>query len=216
MYKTTANSKISRIFVHKYKSVMEVIETLRQNGGYITSSQAKGFGRGFYYKLLSAAADGHVDMIRRGVYALPERLANPMADIDALVPQGVLCMYSAWAHYELTDEIPNSFNVAIQKKRKLIVPAFPPVELYFWDGNQLNLGVTRKFIDGYEVNIYDMEKSVCDAVRFRNKIGTDVCAGIIREYLKKKESDTIRLLEYSKKLRVYTTIKNYLDIQIWQ
>ena len=193
-----------------------VIETLLRNGGFITSSQAKGLGRGFYYKLLNAATEGSVDMIRRGVYALPEMLANPMADIDTLVPQGILCMYSAWAHYGLTDEIPNAFNVAVHRTRKVVVPVFPPIELYYWAGNQLELGIARERIDGYDVNIYDMEKSVCDAVRFRNKIGTDVCTGIIREYLKKKESDVTRLLEYSKKLRVYTTIKNYLAIQIWQ
>ncbi len=32
-----------------------------------------------------------------------------------------------------------------------------------------------------------MERSVCDAVKYRNKIGLDVCAEVIRTYLKKAE-----------------------------
>lgn len=31
-------------------------------------------------------------------------------------------------------------------------------------------------IDGFTINVYDVERSVCDAVKFQNKIGTDVCS----------------------------------------
>lgn len=41
-------------------------------------------------------------------------------------------------------------------------------------------------ISGYKVHITDMERSVCDAVKYRNKIGLDVCAEVIRTYLKSR------------------------------
>lgn len=39
-------------------------------------------------------------------------------------------------------------------------------------------------ISGYHVRITDMERSVCDAVKYRNKLGLDICAEVIRTYLK--------------------------------
>lgn len=62
-------------------------------------------------------------------------------------------------------------------------------------------------ISGYKVHITDMERSVCDAVKYRNKIGLDVCAEVIRTYLKKPNRNLARLQDYAKRLRVFNTLK---------
>ncbi|MDY5229369.1 MAG: hypothetical protein SPH37_10165, partial [Sodaliphilus sp.] len=62
--------------------------------------------------------------------------------------------------------------------------------------------------------ITDLERSVCDAVKYRNKIGLDTTAEIIRNYLKKDKRNLSRLSEYAKRLRVANTLKNYLMIAI--
>ena len=66
-------------------------------------------------------------------------------------------------------------------------------------------------ISGYKVHITDMERSVCDAVKYRNKIGLDVCAEVIRTYLKKPNRNLARLQDYAKRLRVFKIMgrKNY-------
>ena len=55
------------------------------------------------------------------------------------------------------------------------------------------------------------ERNVCYAARYRNKIGLDVCAEIIRTYLRKEERDLSLLTDYAKRLRVWATLKYYLD-----
>ena len=74
--------------------------------------------------------------------------------------------------------------------------------------------LTHLHISGYKVHITDMERSVCDAVKYRNKIGLDVCAEVIRTYLKKPNRNLARLQDYAKRLRVFNTLKNYLEIAI--
>ena len=69
-------------------------------------------------------------------------------------------------------------------------------------------------ISGYHVRITDMERSVCDAVKYRNKLGLDICAEVIRSYLKKPNRNLTRLQDYAKRLRVSNTLKNYLEIAI--
>lgn len=64
------------------------------------------------------------------------------------------------------------------------------------------LGVVEVEIDGFKVKVYDLEKSVCDAIKYRNKIGLDVSSEISNNYLSRKERDIIRLYEYASRLRV--------------
>ena len=54
----------------------------------------------------------------------------------------------------------------------------------------------------YKVQIYDLEKSVCDAIKFRNKIGVDVSSEILKNYLKRQDRDLTKLNEYSHKMRI--------------
>jgi hypothetical protein len=64
------------------------------------------------------------------------------------------------------------------------------------------------------VRITDLERSVCDAVKYRNKIGLDVCAEIFRTYLRKNGRSLSRLLEYAKRLRIEKVVKSYLEIAL--
>lgn len=137
-----------------------------------------------------------------------------MLDIERIVPGGVVCLYNAWSHYKLTTTIPPSFCVAIERKRKVVIPPTLPVTLYYWKEENLSLGVTEAVLSGHTVRITNLERSVCDAVKYRNKIGLDVYAEIVRTYLRKEVRDLSLLTEYAKRLRVWSTLKNYLEIAL--
>jgi len=172
----------------------------------LTSSQ--------YHRLLAETANGRVVRIRKGLFALPSALYNTMYDIDKIVPGGILCNYSAWSHYRLTTQIPLSICIAIERKRKIKLPQYPPITLSYQSEEQLRLGQTRTTINGYEVNIFDIERSVCDALKFRNKIGMDVCSEILNNYLARKDRNLNRLAEYAKMLRVGKILNNYLELAL--
>lgn len=171
-------------------------------------------GRTAYYKLLNAAKEGGMNKIKRGVYVSDEDLAKQMIDIDKVVHGSVLCLYSAWSYYELTTQVPQAYCLAIKHGRKIVVPDYPPINLYHWSGNAFSLGITEKVIEGFKVRIYDMEKSVCDAVRYRNKVGMDVCIEIVKEYLKRKERNIDKLMRYASELRVANVIRPFVEYNL--
>lgn len=96
----------------------------------------------------------------------------------------------------------------------MTVPAFPQIEIHHFTDKILNVGVVKMTIDGFVINVYDVEMSVCDAVKFRNKIGTDVCSEIISNYLDRPERNISKLMDYAKTLRVHTTLAKYLEIKL--
>jgi len=189
----------------------KIDEIITAHGGFVTR---KDLTSSQYHRLLSEVAKGTVVRFRRGVFALLSALANTMYDIDKIVPNGVLCNFSAWAHYGLTTQIPLSICIAIEQKRKVKLPYYPPIALYYQSKEQLSLGRTRTTINGYEVSIFDIERSVCDALKNRNKIGMDICAEIINNYLARKDRNLNRLAEYAKQLRVGKILHNYLELAL--
>lgn len=181
---------------------------------FISSSIVKEQGRSKYYKMLDKARQGDLIQICRGIYATSEQLSGNMIDIDAVVKGGILCLWSAWNIHKLTTSMPQAFHIAIRRGRKVTVPAFPQIEIHHYTEKILNVGVMKMTIDGFAVNVYDVEKCVCDAVKFRNKIGTDVCSEIISNYLERPERNISKLIDYAKLLRVHTTLEKYLEIKL--
>lgn len=167
-----------------------------------------------YKRIHRAAQRGELQKLRSGVYASPDALLDTMLDIERIVPGGVVCLYNAWSHYQLTTTIPPAFCVAIERKRKVVIPPSLPITLYYWKEEYLSLGVIEKILSGHTVRITNIERSVCDAVKYRNKIGLDVCAEIVRTYLRKEGRDLSLLTEYAKRLRVWSTLKIYLEIAL--
>lgn len=69
-------------------------------------------------------------------------------------------------------------------------------------------------MSGYMVRITDVERTVCDAVKYRNKIGLDVCGEVIDNYLKRKDRNISLLHEYAGKLRIGTILTKYLETRL--
>ena len=190
----------------------DIIETLQKQGGFMTTSEVK--SRGDYEHLRRATVDGTLMRIRQGVYAETSALANNMIDVQRIVPNGVLCLYSAFAHYGLSTHVPAATCIAIDAKRKVRLPEYPPIDLYYWKKENLEFGVVEKEISGYKVLITDMERSVCDAVKYRNKIGLDVCGEVIDSYIKNENRNITLLHEYAGRLRVKNILTKYLETRL--
>lgn len=189
-----------------------IIDELQKHGGFIRASKAK--SRGTYEQLRRATEEGSLLRIRNGIYAEISSLANNMVDVECIVPGGVLCLYSAFVHYGLSTQVPAAICVAIEGKRKLCLPDYPVIDLYYWKKEYLGIGVIQKELSGYAVRITDLERTVCDAIKYRNKIGLDVCGEVIDNYLKKENRNISLLHEYAGKLRLRTVLTKYLETRL--
>ena len=189
-----------------------IIDTLQQQGGFMTTGEVK--SRGEYEQLRHAAEEGNLVRIRKGVYAETSALANNMIDVERIVPRGVLCLYSAFSHHGLSTQVPSSTCIAIDARRKVRLPDYPIIDLYYWKKEYLEFGIMQKEISGYDVLITDLERTVCDAVKYRNKIGLDVCGEVIDSYLKKDNRNISLLHEYAQILRVKNILTTYLETRL--
>ena len=102
----------------------------------------------------------------------------------------------------------------MKRGRRITTPAFPQVEIHYYSEYLLNIGVTDATVDGFKIRLYDVERCVCDAVKFRNKIGFDVCSEIINNYLERPDRNLSRLMDYARLLRVGVILEQYLQVKL--
>jgi predicted transcriptional regulator of viral defense system len=101
----------------------------QKNKGYLTTTELP--DKAIYKHLLRMVGKGIVQRVKQGVYRYENHeFDTTMLDVKKIVPDGVLCMYSAWSYYELSLQIPQSFNIAIEKSWKVSLPDYPPITLY--------------------------------------------------------------------------------------
>ena len=167
--------------------------------------------RNQWYQLNKLIEQGLVTKVKRGVYYRgSDSMLDQHAEVAKMVPDGVFCMFTAWRYYNLSVYNPFEFYVAIRKKQKITLPAYPPVKLFYWVDKFYLLGITEVIIDNQTVKIYDLEKSVCDAVRFRNKAGIDTTIEVLKNYIRRKDKNLNTLSRYAQQLRVEKIMQNMI------
>lgn len=95
LYKPTTLINICSIFVPFFKD-----ENMKERNTYLSSASVKKQGRTAYYKMLESAKQGELIQVRRGVYANIDQLSGNMIDINAVVPDSILCLWSAWSIHQ--------------------------------------------------------------------------------------------------------------------
>ncbi|MHA6534595.1 type IV toxin-antitoxin system AbiEi family antitoxin domain-containing protein [Paenibacillus sp. BAC0078] len=170
----------------------------------------------YYIKKLESV--GEIERVKQGVYrhsSQDNEPLNEMVEVSKLVPKGVICLLSALSYYELTTYNPWEYHIAIHrggKKPKL--PGYPPIKIIYLADVQYKVGIDEVCIDGFAVKIYDREKTICDIVRYREKLGIDLMKEGLRSYLQSPHKNITKLVSYADKLRIRTVLQKYLEVLI--
>jgi predicted transcriptional regulator of viral defense system len=161
--------------------------------------------------------EGQIIRIKRGLY----RLANislisnqGFVDLAHAVPGGVICLLSALSYYELTTFNPLVIEMAICRGSRKPKINYPPVEFYHFSKKQFEAGISKIKIKGHEIRIYNPEKTICDCFRYRNKLGLDIAKEGLSEYLKRKDRNLEKLLEYAEICRIKPLLQTWLNAMI--
>lgn len=163
--------------------------------------------------LTALSDEGGIVRIKPGLYlASGSQTASGFFEVQLALPSAVVCLASALAYYELTTYEPPSVQVAVRRGDRTSLPIFPPTRVFSFGDTRHELGAVTVDVEGRAVNIYDREKTICDAVRFRRTLGQDIVNEAIRSYLQGPETDVDRVMEYSRLLREEGPVRTHLGI----
>jgi hypothetical protein len=160
------------------------------------------------YEVLHQMMDaGEVEMLKKGIYMHKEICSySEIEQVSLLYSKGVLCLFSAWFYYELSTTVPYQYHLAFEHQAQPGLLEYPPVKAYFWSKQQHALGQ----IQIGNLLMYDIEKSVCDAVKFRNKVGEEMTYEVVKEYMRLAERNVDKLMSYARQMRIEKAISPIL------
>lgn len=131
---------------------------------------------------------GRLDRVARGIY-LPSD-APPM-DWDQLEaatrrPDATICLISALAHYDLTDEIPDALDMAIPRGTRT-PQTQGAIRWHQFHKGTFDLGREEILIPGSSqlIGIYSPERTIVDCFRLRSTVGYETARDATKEWLRR-------------------------------
>ena len=207
--------KISKknIIEKKHKKIIKIFN---MHNGYARSKDI--LAGGIHPRdIKSITSEGIIIKVKNGLYKLSDTpvISNQsFIDLSRAVPDGVICLLSALSYYEFTTFNPSIISMAIHRKSWRPKIEYPPVEFYYFSKKQFESGINIIKIANNNINIYCKEKTICDCFRYRNKLGIDIAKEGLSEYLKRKDRNIEKLLEYAEICRVKKLMEIWINAMI--
>ena len=180
-----------------------------------TTGQAR--AAGVHPRDLYAARDGgELVELSRGVFRRADAPAAAYPDLLAVslrAPRAVVCLLSAAAVHDLTDEIPIAVQIAVPRRTWPPKLDHPPVEVFVWDPATFELGLDSAEVAPEErARIYSPARTAVDLMRMRHKLGESVAHVAVRRYLARHDARVADLMTYAKALDVLGPVRAVIDV----
>ncbi len=185
-----------------HKTALEKLTPLLKAPSF-TSQDARKFGvssalLSYYVNSGELVRLGHG--IYRGINAITieDFRWEDLVDAVARVKNGVVCLVSALALYQLTDEIPRQHWIAISNTTRHRGDASVKIVRM----RNISLGRTTLKLDNINLPIFDRERTLVDAFKY---LGTETALKALRLAITKKGKEKIhfeKLRRYAKSQRV--------------
>jgi predicted transcriptional regulator of viral defense system len=181
------------------------VEILRERFGEqpfrVSEAVAAGVGRTTLHRLREA---GKLVAVGRGVVQLPGAgmgMLSGLAVVSARVPRGTICLNSALAFWDLSDEVPERIHVAVPRGAHRPSIAEPAIQVHVFDARTFDLEREQQRTDADEMFwIYSAERSVVDAMRMSRWVGRDVGLHALRRYMDRGDAKPARLAEIAREI----------------
>jgi predicted transcriptional regulator of viral defense system len=196
------------------KPMAEIRRMFDEHGGMLRTRELYA-GKVFYNDIQQLVMDGLIEKIRYGYYQwIDEDNPSEARLINQLFPDGILNMDTALFSHGYSDRTPIAWHIAVSKdsgKSRFKID-YPFVRPYYVEPDILDIGLTSGEIDGNPVRIYDKERTICDCLRYRNKMDREVFNKAIQAYVNDTSKNIPRLMKYAEPLRVQTSVKNLIGV----
>lgn len=157
---------------------------------------------------------GQITRLSRGLYQLAEApfdSQHDLAEAAKRVPKGVICLTSALAYHGLTDQLPRRVWMAIGLKDWSPAIDRPPLRIVRMSQSLLSEDIDRALIEGVEVKIFNVIRSVVDAFRHERLVGRNLAIEALREALRQRRATPAALADMAARRGAWTKVRPYLE-----
>ena len=187
----------------------KIKELIEQNNGIITTKiiDENKIHRQYLKNLVD---EGYLIKVSRGLYVRPDKDINEYYIMGEQYKTGIFSHNTALYFYDLTDRTPFELDMTFPSNVRI---SNDMIKTHYISKDKLELGLTTKELeDGTTIRIYNMERTICDIIRDRNKIDSQIFNTALNEYMKRNDKNLNLLYEYAKEFNILKILKVYLEV----
>ena len=162
------------------------------------------------YKL---CREDRIHRIVQGQYILPDDMQDELLSISKRSNQIIFSHETALFLHGISDRTPFEHTITVPSDYTVSAAIKNECKVYYIKPELFDLGrTTLNTPAGNEVPVYDLERTICDMIRSRNKVGTETFLAALKLYAASPKKDLNKLHSYAKKIRVANVLRQYLEV----
>ena len=131
------------------------------------------------YRIQQQVQAGKLFHVGRGIFS-EEPHVPELAVLCFQYPNAILTMHSAFYWYNLTDQIPDKYDLATDRNAAKIPD--PQVRQFFYPTNFFRDGAETVDDHGYPIPIYSRERMLIELLRYKSKLPFDQYKEVLHSY----------------------------------
>ena len=200
--KEMPNMKINAILYNEIKCNNNMITTARV--------EELGFSRAL---LTEYVKQGLLERSRHGIYTLSDEVHDDMYTLMLRSKKIIFSHETALFLNGLSERTPFIHTVTIPSNAVLSNSLKSECICYYIKPELHDVGmILKKNTLGNQVRCYNVERTICDIMRSRNRVDEETVISTIKNYVAYEQKDLNRLAVYAKQFRVSEKLKRYLEV----
>lgn len=185
-----------------------VFGLMKENNGVLEAEKAAQLG--INNKTLQRLHNtGKIERVAHGIYIDPECIEDEYLITQYRCKKGIYSHETALFFHDLVDRtpfklmltIPSGYNTRLLKERSKYKFFYANKRLY-------NIGIIGLLSPyGNKINVYNMERAICDCIRKKDQLDTDLVNTAIKLYMSDPKADYAKLLKYADTFKVRKIVK---------
>lgn len=185
---------------------------IQEKNGYITTQDAE--SKGIHREYLSLFVEEE-RLVRTapGVYQLPSAWDDAMLNLQQKRKSMIFSHETALFMHGLSDREPFIYSVTLPTGYNTTQLNHNNLKTFTIKRDLLELGITSaKTTYGNTIVVYDIERTICDMLRSRNRVDKQVLSEGLKRYINNPTKDLNKLVKYAQSLGMYSVLKRYLEL----
>ncbi len=190
----------------------EIFQQMKKNNNLITTSQVLklGYSKALLTKYVKA---GLLERSSHGVYILPDAVNDDMYTLMLRSAKIIFSHDTALFLNGLSERTPFRHSVTIPSDSALPASIKDDCTCFYIKPELHGLGmIEKKTTFGNAVRCYNMERTVCDFLRSRNRCDEETVISAVKNYAAFKEKNLNLLADYARRLRVEKALRRYMEV----
>lgn len=196
----------------KEENYIEVIEEImKMNNGYVTTKDLSNFD--IHRMYLNIMKDkGIIEKVGTGIYVDSNKIVDSYYVMNIEYSSIIYSHMTALYFHGLSIKAPNDkYDITVRKNYNNRY--LKHHNIFYVSDDVYELGLTEAETPmGNKVRVYDIERCICDVVRSEKRMDSELVKYSIKEYIKRKDKNLVKLSKYAEKMGIKDKVMNYVGV----